>query len=60
MSQDKEKRVTPPDDMALRLATARSSDIGGQAIFPVTSNLTAEEEIIDPEEIRNADFDAGA
>jgi hypothetical protein len=57
-----EKKSSKADqiDMALRLGTARSADSFGQAIFPVTTNLTADEEVIDPQEERNLDLDAGA
>ena len=60
MSDENTQGLTPAEDMALRLATARSADTPGEAIFPVTANLTAEEELVEPEKERNNDLDAGA
>jgi hypothetical protein len=60
VSNENKKKPEPVDDMALRLATARTSDEFGQAVLPVTANLTAGEQVVDPEETRNFDLDSGS
>jgi hypothetical protein len=61
MSKDLNKKPKREvEDIALRLATARSSDSFGQAVLPVTANVTAEEEVVDPTKERKHDLDAGS